>query len=362
MRNEDGKIVGASKIARDITEQRRSESQIAILAREAEHRSKNILATVQATVNLTQADTPEGFKRAIEGRIQALANVNALVVQSRWTGAELRSLVKVVNARVQEVREASEKHEVEALNARDAHHFAEMQKINAKFDEAKRQLEKKTADELGEGAEINLLEALKVEFQGDLIEHVGKGNAGPDIIQTLIHNGRECGTIIYDSKNSAAWRNDYVSKLLRDQTATKADHAVLCTLKFPAEERQIALRDGVIVINPARAIALAHILRKHMTLVHTLRLSKAEREKKMAELYHFITSERCAHLLGRIDLHTDSLLALQEKEMKAHRFPLEAGRLAAPFEFRKPRLNSKPRSTLSSALMTRRNDPMTQAE
>ena len=93
VRNEDGKIVGASKIVRDITEQRRSESQIAILAREAEHRSKNILATVQATVNLTQADTPEGLKRAIEGRIQALANVNALVVQSRWTGAELRTLV-----------------------------------------------------------------------------------------------------------------------------------------------------------------------------------------------------------------------------------------------------------------------------
>src|SRR3981081_455069 len=42
---------------------------------------------------LSQSDTPEGLKDAIEGRIMALANVHALFVQSRWTGAELRSLV-----------------------------------------------------------------------------------------------------------------------------------------------------------------------------------------------------------------------------------------------------------------------------
>ena len=94
VRNAEGKIIGASKIARDITERKRSEAQIAILAREAEHRAKNVLATVQATVHLTQSDTPDGLKQAIEGRIQALANVHRLFVESRWTGAELHSLVK----------------------------------------------------------------------------------------------------------------------------------------------------------------------------------------------------------------------------------------------------------------------------
>src|SRR5207248_2687737 len=57
-----GRITGASKIARDITERQRSKAQIATLAREAEHRAKNILATVQATAHLTNADTVEGFK------------------------------------------------------------------------------------------------------------------------------------------------------------------------------------------------------------------------------------------------------------------------------------------------------------
>jgi PAS domain S-box-containing protein len=56
VRNIHGKVIGASKIARDITERKRSEAQIAILAREAEHRAKNVLATVQATVHLSRSE------------------------------------------------------------------------------------------------------------------------------------------------------------------------------------------------------------------------------------------------------------------------------------------------------------------
>ena len=92
VKNAEGKIIGASKIARDITEQKRSQERIATLAREAEHRSKNVLASVQAAVNLSHADTPEGLKQAIEGRIRALANVHSLFVESRWIGAELSTI------------------------------------------------------------------------------------------------------------------------------------------------------------------------------------------------------------------------------------------------------------------------------
>jgi PAS domain S-box-containing protein len=45
LRDANGIVVGASKIARDITEHKRSEAQISVLAREAEHRAKNLLAT-----------------------------------------------------------------------------------------------------------------------------------------------------------------------------------------------------------------------------------------------------------------------------------------------------------------------------
>ena len=70
----NGKIVGASKIARDITEQKRNQELITTLAREAEHRSRNLLANALATVNLSQSSSPEGVKQIIAGRIQALLN------------------------------------------------------------------------------------------------------------------------------------------------------------------------------------------------------------------------------------------------------------------------------------------------
>ena len=89
-----GKVVGASKIARDITEQKRSQEQIATLAREAEHRSKNLLANVQAIVNLSQASDLDDLKKVIEGRIKALANVHSLFVEARWIGAELSTVAR----------------------------------------------------------------------------------------------------------------------------------------------------------------------------------------------------------------------------------------------------------------------------
>jgi PAS domain S-box-containing protein len=87
-------IVGASKIARDITEQKRSQELIVTLAREAEHRSKNLLANALATVNLSQSNSPEGLKQIIAGRIQALANVCSLFAATRWIGAELSAIAR----------------------------------------------------------------------------------------------------------------------------------------------------------------------------------------------------------------------------------------------------------------------------
>jgi PAS domain S-box-containing protein len=94
VKNAEGKIIGASKVARDITEQKRTGDQITTLAREAEHRSKNLLANVQAMVDLSQADAVADLKKAIKGRIQALANVHSLFVATRWIGAELSAIAE----------------------------------------------------------------------------------------------------------------------------------------------------------------------------------------------------------------------------------------------------------------------------
>ena len=127
-----------------------------------------------------------------------------------------------------------------------------------------------------------------------------------------------CGTIVYDAKNRNAWRNEYVTKLRDDQIADKAEHAILAALKFPSDQPQLCIQDGVIVANPARVVALVQMLRRHMVQVHTLRLSNTEREQKTADLYEFIRSDRCTQLFERIDWHAESLRKLQEQEKKAH--------------------------------------------
>jgi hypothetical protein len=239
---------------------------------------------------------------------------NALVqVEAMKAGQEA-----VVSDRVREVREIDERDKADALAAMKAGHNAEVQKLSANLETLKRQIEKQRADELGEGAHIKLFDALKIEFPGDDIRGIPQGVSGADILHTVIHHGKACGAILYESKNSTAWRDDYVAKLIRDQTAARADHAILSTFKFPAGAAQVEVRDGVVIVNPARAIAIAQVVRKHLLLVHTLRLSKIERMQKMAALYDFITSERCALLLARIDAEAEVGLKLVAKDKRFH--------------------------------------------
>lgn len=94
IKDEQGRIIGASKIARDVTERKRQEKFITLLSREVDHRAKNLLAVVQATVALTAGDSVEAVKAAISGRIQALANAHDLLAHSHWEGASLYSIIQ----------------------------------------------------------------------------------------------------------------------------------------------------------------------------------------------------------------------------------------------------------------------------
>jgi hypothetical protein len=273
-----------------------------------------------------QAAASETATRADErAKTLALSQTEIAEAQQARMVAEtevqaLKDLQEVtLNARMHEQREAFERDKINALNAKDAEHFKETQKHTAKLAELQRQLEKKTADELGEGAEVDLFEELKEEFRGDLIERLTKREGGADIRHSVMHNGKECGIIVYDSKNRNAWRDEYVNKLARDQREAKAEYAILSTRKFPAKKDQVHIDDGVIVANPARVLVLVQIIRRHMIHVFSLRLSNTERAKKTVELYEFITSKRCTQLLDAFDTISQDLLVLQQKEIRAHK-------------------------------------------
>lgn len=92
----DGRVIGASKIARDITERKQSEDLQKLLFEELNHRVKNSLATIQAiaTQSLQKASTPQDFVTSFNGRVEALARAHELLVQGKMTGADVGEIVR----------------------------------------------------------------------------------------------------------------------------------------------------------------------------------------------------------------------------------------------------------------------------
>jgi PAS domain S-box-containing protein len=91
-----GRLVPSRSIGvvQDITARKSDEERLLFLAREVDHRANNLLAVVQGTVALSQADEPAALKRVISGRINAVACAHQLLSQARWEGADLHRLVK----------------------------------------------------------------------------------------------------------------------------------------------------------------------------------------------------------------------------------------------------------------------------
>lgn len=220
-------------------------------------------------------------------------------------------------------RELLEQEKTVAVLAEQTKAFEERQKLQEKLLLLQKQLENKTAQEIGEGPETDLYELLRGAFEGDRIRRVAKGLSGADVIHEVIRNGQVCGKIVYDSKSRNAWKNEYVTKLRADQLAERAHHAILSCNKLPQGAQQIHIQDGVIVAHPQRVVALAQILRRHVIETHELRVGNDKRDEKTAELYAFITSDRCKQLLEQIARETQRMLELEAAEERAHRVTWE---------------------------------------
>lgn len=96
IKDAQGRIVGASKIARDITERKRADQQRALLVNELNHRVKNTLATVQslAMQTLRGAENNELARAMFESRLAALSRAHDLLTNENWEGAGLRDVVE----------------------------------------------------------------------------------------------------------------------------------------------------------------------------------------------------------------------------------------------------------------------------
>src|SRR5581483_11382725 len=92
-----GKVVGASKIARDITEKKQAQARQELLTSEIHHRTKNLLAVVQAVVSRSfeNKQSVAEAKDAILSRLQALAQTHDLLIDRNWKGADMAQVVRM---------------------------------------------------------------------------------------------------------------------------------------------------------------------------------------------------------------------------------------------------------------------------
>ena len=94
--SEDGKPLGIHSIGRDITERKEAEARQALLVRELQHRTKNLLAVVQsiATSTLGRSKDLKSALEAFIGRLHALAHAQEFVSAGPGAGVPLRQLVE----------------------------------------------------------------------------------------------------------------------------------------------------------------------------------------------------------------------------------------------------------------------------
>ncbi|HEY1735144.1 MAG TPA: PAS domain S-box protein [Methylovirgula sp.] len=96
VRGLDGNFVGGSLIVRDITAQTQREAHVRFLMRELTHRSKNLLAVIQAMArqSLILQTTPEDFVERFSERLSGLAGSHDLLSSDDWAGASLVQLIR----------------------------------------------------------------------------------------------------------------------------------------------------------------------------------------------------------------------------------------------------------------------------
>ncbi|MGE0660996.1 MAG: sensor histidine kinase [Reyranellaceae bacterium] len=95
VRDREGRIVGASKVARDISERKRAEELQRRLFDELNHRVKNTLATVQALATQTMRGerTLDEARQVFQGRLMALSATHDQLSLNAWKEASLATVV-----------------------------------------------------------------------------------------------------------------------------------------------------------------------------------------------------------------------------------------------------------------------------
>ncbi|WP_037370115.1 DUF2130 domain-containing protein [Sediminibacterium sp. C3] len=157
-------------------------------------------------------------------------------------------------------------------------------------EEMRRKQEQGSMQLQGEVQELMLEEMLQSAFPFDKIEEVGKGVRGADCIQIVRNQfGNESGKIIYESKRTKDFSNEWIEKLKKDMRSFGADVAVIVTQTFPKDMDRFGEKEGVYICTFSEVRSVALLLRNALLKIADARKSQENKGDKMVMLYDYLT-------------------------------------------------------------------------
>ena len=214
---------------------------------------------------------------------------------------------------VQLTRVRAEAQEAEAVKL--AEKDQQMDVMRRQIEALKKKSEQGSQQLQGEAAEVLLEDRLGGAFPLDVLEPVGKGVSGADVLQKV--NGGAAGTILWESKRTAKWNAAWLGKLREDQRAAAADIAVLVSTVRPEGVDSFEQIDGVWVCAPSHALALGAVLRQTLIAVSAAKVAQEGQETKMEMVYAYLTGPKFRHRVEAIVERFTDMRADLDRERKA---------------------------------------------
>jgi len=293
-----GKMTDWQKKKEEETSALLAEQKIAIENELAEKLKKDLGALYDHKIKVMQQNESAMTKQVKdfqEKELEFLKQVQA--IQAKEAELELELQRKLVKER-ETLKAQIQKEEIERGSLKDQEHVLKVKELEKQLEdqrklaeEMRRKAEQGSMQMQGEVQELLLEELLKTSFPFDQISEVGKGVRGADCIQ-LVRNslGQEAGKIIYESKRTKDFNQEWIDKLKADMRSQGADIAVIVTQTFPKELDRFGEKDGVYICSFQEVKSVALLLRNAILKVHDTKKSQVNKGDKMSFLYDYLTS------------------------------------------------------------------------
>lgn len=169
----------------------------------------------------------------------------------------------------------------------------------------------------GAALEASVEEQLRAAFPRDIVSDVPAGVNGADIMLDVVNDGGiVCGRILFETKRTANFSNDWTGKLGEDMHRAKADIGVLITQTMPKDMKSTGIRDGVWVADFASAMTLIRSLRWGIQEAHLQKRIAGQSGEASAMLYDFVTS---TDFRNRVQTILKTYASMRESLLKERR-------------------------------------------